>query len=1098
MNDLPPHIFSIAESTYRAAVQEEEDQCIIISGESGAGKTEASKQVMQYIAAVSGDTKEMRRVKQIMLESNPLLEAFGNAKTVRNDNSSRFGKFFEIYFDMSGGPIGGKISNFLLEKSRVVGQQRGERCFHIFYQLVAACENKAYPDLKLAGGASAFKYLCGGGSTTIDGVDDAQEFAATSQAFSAMGVDGATQIDVWELLAAILHLGNLTFKAKNDTECSVADPSLLKHVAELLSCDAALLERCMTWRQMDTGKEMINIPLDAQQCLEQRDALAKAIYDKIFDYVVNAVNEAFGDLSSRSKLMIGVLDIYGFEIFDKNSFEQFCINYVNEKLQQIFIELTLKVEQEEYVKEQIQWDPIKFFNNKIVVDLIEGKNPPGIFRVIDDVCATMAKEDPRVVDAKMVDKMDQCCGTHAHFNRTEWGFIVRHYAGVVEYNRTGFVAKNKDTLTTDLMEVVVTCAQPLMLKLFAPEREEVEEALAAKAADGPTTGFGKATATKKRLTLGMKIMAQAQKLIATLMRCTPHYIRCIKPNDTKQPLGFTDDRVAHQVKYLGLLENVRVRRAGFAYRQYFEKFLKRFKYLSPQCYPRPWTGDDKSGCKAIMAAVPGLAPSAFQLGQTKIFLRKPEDLFRLEELRSTSFDKMSSLIQRTYRTYKKRIIFVKLRAAIDKYLAKNGKARRSGSVMRPFLGTYYNYHTAPVGIKEILKYRDPKDVAWQPQVDPNTNKTYYWNTVSGEVAWAPPAAPPERPMFDFTDTVDRVKSHKDAVLGQELMLVTDEYIWLIETVRTETVIKGRPGKPARGKTPAVAEIPDQTVVTVHYMLRHKVAIGQLSGFSESLLADTYLVVHVTDVPPSAAPPLQDKKAYTECSQGCGAQFVRPNPKTVPKGAPKVTVVAAEHCHRCGGVFCGTCAGYSQAMPGLGYHRPVRVCRHCFGKTPSEPCEDLVLSTEKKHEILAVLKQRARLAGRNLEVIFSNQVTYYNRTEAAAPPKPAAKAVAKKAVAGKKGAAAAAAVPETPAVAATAIAKSITFQLDQNPYVPHSTLYAAPPNGLVVTTGIPVDPEKLKTAGGWSRSTPSGGARAVFEGTGRREEERGSERDRART
>eukprot|EP01013_Petalomonas_cantuscygni_P009418 TRINITY_DN2223_c0_g8_i1.p1 TRINITY_DN2223_c0_g8~~TRINITY_DN2223_c0_g8_i1.p1 ORF type:complete len:1265 (+),score=314.55 TRINITY_DN2223_c0_g8_i1:206-4000(+) len=1065
MNDLPPHIFAVAESTYRAMVQEEEDQCIIISGESGAGKTEASKQVMQYIAAVSGDTAEMRRVKQIMLESNPLLEAFGNAKTVRNDNSSRFGKFFEIYFDSGGGPVGGKISNFLLEKSRVVGQQRGERCFHIFYQLVAACGDGMFSSLKLSQGAQAFKFLSGGGTLTVDGMDDKSEFAATSQAFEAMGIDAAGQLRVWELLAAILHIGNVTFKQKTETECEVADRSMLQHICSLLGVDASLMERSITWRAVDTGKEFINIPLEMQECVAQRDAFAKVVYEKVFDFVVDVVNKAFGP-ATRRRLMIGVLDIYGFEIFERNSFEQFCINYVNEKLQQIFIELTLNTEQEEYVREKIKWDPIKFFNNKTVVDLIEGKNPPGLFRVIDDVCQTMAKEDQRAVDGKMLDKLDTHCGSHRHFSRTEWGFIVRHYAGDVEYNRTGFVAKNKDTLTPDLMSVVVSCKQGLMQTLFKDEREELESQAAAKEAEasgGPAFGPGRGAAAaggKKRTTLGMKIVTQAGRLVTTLMACTPHYVRCIKPNDQKLPLGFVDDRVQHQVKYLGLLENVRVRRAGFAYRQYFEKFLKRFKYLSPQCFPRPWKGDDKSGCRAILSSVPGLQEGAsFQFGETKIFLRRPEELFRLEELRSSCFDKMAASIQRAYRNYKKRVVFVRLRAAIERFITKHQKQRRSGSVLRAYRGTYVEFTDLPEGIKEIFRFRDPLDTAWHPQVDPSSGRTYFWNTITNVVSWVQPQGPPERPRVDFSDWIERVKSHKGGVLGRELLVITDEHLWLMEIVRTETVVKGTPGRPARGKQPAVPAVPDQTIVTVHHVLRHKISLAHVRGLSLSLMADTYIVVHLYDIPAVAAPPLAPKKGVEGCYNQCGALFVKP-PKPPPKGQPRPLVVAAEHCHRCGGVFCGNCAAFSQAMPEFGYHRPVRVCQRCFGKTATEPCEDLVLSTECKHEILAVLKQRLRLLGRDAETTFNDQISYNNRSEAAPPPRPVAKRPAPKKPAGKKGAAA---VPEPaptadPAVAP--VAKTITFQYDQNPYAPFPTLYASPPHALVITVGGGVDMTKV--------------------------------------
>ena len=358
-----PHVFALAATALGNMISEEENQCVIISGESGAGKTEASKQIMAYIAEVSPKSEDMDRVKMVMMESNPILEAFGNAKTVRNDNSSRFGKFMEIYFDVAGGPSGGHVRNFLLEKSRVAFQGKGDRNFHIFYQLCCGADESLRRKLRI-GSPAEHAFTNGGGELERPGISDADEFKETVEAMDKLGIDAADRDKVFRLVASILHLGDLKFHEDGDV-CKVSNMDSLENAADLLEVDGDLLCRALTWKTVETSKENIDVQLDLQQCKEVRDALAKAIYTKIFDWVVAEVNKAFR--TKDKGLMIGILDIYGFEIFEKNGFEQFCINYVNEKLQQIFIELTLKVEQEEYIREKIHWETIKYFNNKVVV-----------------------------------------------------------------------------------------------------------------------------------------------------------------------------------------------------------------------------------------------------------------------------------------------------------------------------------------------------------------------------------------------------------------------------------------------------------------------------------------------------------------------------------------------------------------------------------------------------------------------------------------------------------------------------------------------------------------------------------------------------------
>jgi len=334
-HELPPHIFALAEETYRAMKQEKTDQCTIISGESGAGKTVAAKQIMQYIAAVSGHSEKVEFVKSVILDSNPLLEAFGNAKTIRNNNSSRFGKYFEINFDAKGDPVGGRITNYLLEKSRVIGQQPGERNFHFFYQLILGADQRLVDKLQLYG-VEHFHYVNQSGCYTVDDVDDAQDFAEVVNAMNTMGITPDEQDVIFEIIAGILHLGNIVFQEDGRGNAYVVDKTELNIAAGLWNVSPEELEYCMLTRQMTSGvgsrQEVFQSPLNLAQAVGTRDALARDIYDRLFTYLVDKVNIALDKWKLPHTCVIGILDIFGFEIFDHNGFEQFCINYVNEKL----------------------------------------------------------------------------------------------------------------------------------------------------------------------------------------------------------------------------------------------------------------------------------------------------------------------------------------------------------------------------------------------------------------------------------------------------------------------------------------------------------------------------------------------------------------------------------------------------------------------------------------------------------------------------------------------------------------------------------------------------------------------------------------------
>ncbi|KAG8593994.1 hypothetical protein GDO81_001028 [Engystomops pustulosus] len=604
----PPHIYALTDNMYRNMLIDGENQCVIISGESGAGKTVAAKYIMGYISKVSGGGGKVQHVKDIILQSNPLLEAFGNAKTVRNNNSSRFGKYFEIQFSRGGEPDGGKISNFLLEKSRVVNQNENERNFHVFYQIIEGASMEQKQNLGIMS-ADYYFYMNQSETYKVEGTDDRNDFHETMNAMQVIGITWEQQQLVLQIAAGILHLGNISFQEQGNY-AMIESADLLAFPAYLLGIDKERLNDKLTSRKMDSKwggrSESITVTLNVEQATYTRDALSKALYSRIFDFLVESTNKAMQ--KPYEEYSIGVLDIYGFEIFQKNGFEQFCINFVNEKLQQIFIELTLKAEQEEYVAEGIKWSPIQYFNNKVVCDLIENKvNPPGIMSVLDDVCATMHATSGGA-DQTLLQKLQAAVGTHEHFNNWNSGFVIHHYAGKVSYDVEGFCERNRDVLFIDLIELMQSSEFQFIQSLF-PEKMDSDKK------SRPTTA-------------GSKIKKQANDLVSTLMKCTPHYIRCIKPNETKKPKDWEETRVKHQVEYLGLKENIRVRRAGFAYRRVFNKFLKRYAILTPETWPK-WRGDERQGVQHLLRSV-NMDADQYQMGKTKVFVKNPESDFSAE------------------------------------------------------------------------------------------------------------------------------------------------------------------------------------------------------------------------------------------------------------------------------------------------------------------------------------------------------------------------------------------------------------------------------------------------------------------------------------
>jgi len=686
--NLPPHVYGVADAAFSQMTANLKDQSCIVSGESGAGKTEATKIFLQFIAEVSSQAGKSGKEKEVtpepgkkkneaptlqeqILKANPLMEAFGNAKTLRNNNSSRFGKWIEVKFNNLVGTItGGSIIQYLLEKSRIVSPAPGERNYHIFYNLCAgALMDPAVKDKFQIGEADDYHYLNQSDALVVEGINDERDWEDVLASMEVMGIGIEEQDDIIRTLAGILHLGNLVFEKGGNAsqeDSKVANPDMLELAAAQFGVAADALEKALCQKDISNNRETMFKVNNMDQAQDARDALAKGIYSSMFEWLIQRINVSLkkntgsGEkVSASNTSIIGVLDIFGFESFDWNSFEQLCINYCNEKLQFHFNNHIFQLEQDEYQAEGIDVSQIQFKDNQPTLDLFE-KKPNGIFATIEE-----EMQVPKGSDGGFLKKITKKQENHDNFikpgvktNYERNSFSVIHYAGAVMYNVEGFLEKNRDSLVKDLNELVSSSKIPFVSNLFKSQ--------GGGGGKGGKGGKSRGATRAGKKSLGGKFKAQLELLMTKLNKTEPHFIRCVKPNDEKAGGIFTSEMVLAQLRYAGLLEVCRIRQIGYPIRKDFRDFMFRYGVLieNPQ-------KDAKKLCMALENK--GLLPhSEYQVGKNKVFLRNAP-FNDLEAGREVAVKKQAILLQRMgrgfvarqhYRRYKK--LLADLDAAVKK------------------------------------------------------------------------------------------------------------------------------------------------------------------------------------------------------------------------------------------------------------------------------------------------------------------------------------------------------------------------------------------------------------------------------------------------
>ena len=655
-----PHVFQTAASAYNGMRGERMNQAVIISGESGAGKTEATKKCLAFFAEAAGSTGGGMENK--LLSANPILEAFGNAKTVRNNNSSRFGKWMEVHFNERAVICGCQILNYLLEKSRIVFQSPTERNFHVFYQLCKAAPKEMRTKLKL-GGNDLYNYT-NKAAIEVDGLDDHEEFETVMESFKLLELTPSEVDPRFSVAAGVLHLSNIVFTPVDDDTCRMTSgaptAAALANAAEQFGVTPAALQSALETKLIETKSERLKSPLSADKAADTRNALAKAVYQRQFDWLVARVNLSMVGTMRDSANIIGVLDIFGFEIFENNSFEQLCINYCNEKLQQHFNYHVFKAEERLYTAEGIDFDEVKFIDNQDVLDLVELK-PNGLLPKLDDEVRVPKGSDHGFLDkiAKIHDANPRFKGRIRRNNETKLDeFGIVHYAGLVYYNVLTFLEKNKDELALNLKELMSGSTSPYIRLLFD------EEAIAAAAV---AKGGEKSTGNAK-VSQGGQFHAQLNSLMKTLNATAPHYIRCVKPNSVKKAHIFTADICLQQLRYAGVFEAVKIRQQGYPFRWPYDQFYKRYRCIGMDpSFKAPMSGgfDWKAGVRRLLEDIVATASAShdgkksesatvlsniniFKQGKTMVLYRADPNRI-IEAYRDITRRTAAIIIQKVYR-----------------------------------------------------------------------------------------------------------------------------------------------------------------------------------------------------------------------------------------------------------------------------------------------------------------------------------------------------------------------------------------------------------------------------------------------------------------
>ena len=629
--ELEPHLFAVAEDAFRSMQRDQRNQSIIISGESGAGKTISARYVMRYFASAANAhlSKDSTTIESRVLASNPILEAFGNAKTTRNDNSSRFGKYVQIFFDRNDEITGAAIKTYLLEKTRVVKQSPGERNYHVFYQLIEGSTNEMKKELFLDSVTwKDFEYLKAAGGL-IENVNDSKEFEETVKSMKIAGFPENIQLKIFKILAAILHLGNLTFQSDEENYAILAenDVNLMKF-AQLLNATekAEELARWFTSKQLITKLESVEIKLNVKQAEAARDAVAKFLYSKVFEFIVKKLNELLEptEKGANNSKFIGVLDIYGFEKFDQNSFEQFCINYANEKLQHEFNQQVFKLEQELYEREQIEWSFINFSDNQPCIDLIEIRG--GLLDLLDEECRFPNGGDQSFLDKIKAEIPKNGSDISGYLGKDPLElpttFTIKHFAYDVAYSVDGFLEKNRDLVPSEIIRIL----------------EDSESEFISK------------NSTLSRTSTGSAFRESLRDLMKIIQITQVHYIRCIKPNNFKATMTFEPNFVMQQLRAGGIIETIKISAAGYPARWSFEEFFSRYRLLNVRIENAVSSDYRELSTELLKGQVDYLRDGEYQVGKTQIFLRAGI-LAKLEKIRSQTLKTAASLIQSQFRGF---------------------------------------------------------------------------------------------------------------------------------------------------------------------------------------------------------------------------------------------------------------------------------------------------------------------------------------------------------------------------------------------------------------------------------------------------------------